>query len=309
MSNVLLPNLQKIGTSNSTFLSTLDFSKYLDFIINSVSLDNICSNNSYYIEDYFLEINFSNLMYTIPNKLIDNILKCQKNINIKYFIIPIALIFEFNKPGHSNIIIIDNENKTIEFFEPHGISFKQSLYDTETHIKNVLEIIFPKQTKEYNFINAHNDCPIGIQSKQNMITQDGHCLAWSLLFAHIRMLNLHLITEEISEYFLKHFNSYELDLYIRRYINFIEHSNRFITHKYTQTLKYTITNFSDQEIISIKSELIKLIREYKDMTHKDDKTEIFNKIVSFSKFDFFYNIFFITMNYNKNINNKRQRIN
>jgi hypothetical protein len=119
-SNVVLPNLRQIGPSKSRFLSTQHFSKYLDVIIDSLSSSSVCSNNSYYIDDYFVEIDFAELFYKIPSKLMDNLVNCkEKNINL--YVIPIGLNFEFNKPGHANIIIIDNETKLVEFFEPHGI--------------------------------------------------------------------------------------------------------------------------------------------------------------------------------------------
>ncbi len=85
------------------------------------------------------------------------------------------------------------------------------------HIKTLVSRLFQFWSQLHKYKNVQNNCPmgLGLQSKQNIINpQSGHCLAWSLLFIHVRILNLFLHPDDVINYFTQKFTAVELDRYI-----------------------------------------------------------------------------------------------
>ena len=93
---------------------------------------------------------------------------------------------------HANILLIDNERKIIEFFEPHGYKKEFSTPSdpvTQYHKKyKALKDYWKKITPKYEFINASD-----VLGKRNFQTKydsgSGYCTVWSGIFAHYRLLN------------------------------------------------------------------------------------------------------------------------
>jgi hypothetical protein len=305
--NILLPNLHQVEQSSSLFLTENIFSNYLDKILFESSKyynNKICTINSIFYTDYFITINFTNLLYKIPSVFANKIENCKLDPNIRYYIIP--LIIEFtHKSAHSNLIIIDEYFKTIEFFEPHGTSYiNEQPYDIEQHIKNILNQLFPLQTQYYRYINVHSNCPIGLQLLQNISSPEtGHCLAWSLLFINIRLLNIFLHPQNIIKYFNKHFNVTELDIYMKRYISLLELSQVLIPPKTIHQFKYRLT-LSNTEKNNITNEIISLSNQYltelNNNKNKNVLDKLFEKLMSYHKFPEFNNIFFSVINSSNN---------
>jgi hypothetical protein len=297
--NILLPNLHQVEQSSSLFLPEDIFSNYLDKILFESSKyynNKICNINSIFYTDYFITIDFTDLLYKIPSVFINTLETCKLDSNIRYYIIPLRIEFTY-KSAHSNLIIIDKYYKTIEFFEPHGTSFiGQQPYNIEEHIKNLLIQLFPLQTQYYRYINVHSNCPIGLQSLQNIISsKSGHCLAWSLLFINIRLLNIFLHPQNIIQYFNKHFKITELDIYIKRYISLLELSQVLIPAKTIPKFKYKLT-LSNTEKNNITNEIISLSNQYltelNNNKNKNVLDKLFEKLMSYHKFPDFSNIFF-----------------
>jgi len=95
-------------------------------------------------------------------------------------------------PRHANILLIDNERKVIEFFEPHGYKKDFSTPSdpvTQYHKKDkALRDFWKKIIPKYEFINASDILgKRGYQTKYDRGT--GYCTVWSTLFAHYRLLN------------------------------------------------------------------------------------------------------------------------
>ena len=190
--NIILPNLRFAKPSESIYLTEDIFSKYLDKIIFdafNLGSNTVCLFESVFITDYFITIDFIDFIYKIPNILISSLERCKQNPNIRFFIIPLRINFNY-KDAHSNVIIIDNMEKTIEYFEPHGAIFGgfSVPYDIQRHIKILMTRLFPIRTQSYKFKNVQNSCLNGLQSIQNITNPtSGHCLAWSLLFINVRI--------------------------------------------------------------------------------------------------------------------------
>lgn len=304
--NMILPNLKLVKPSESIYLREDIFSKYLDKIIVEAFQhygDTICMLKSVFYTDYFITIDFVDFLYKIPNILLTSINNCKNNPSIRFYVIPIRLNLTY-KDAHSNVVIVDNLYKTIEFFEPHGSVFRgfhvPKPYNIENHIKILLSRLFPIRSKLYTYKNVQSSCPIGLQGQQSLINpESGHCLAWSLLFVNTRIHNMFLSPEYIINYFNTNFNPSDLDLYMKRYISLLEQTTYNVNTKTLPNFKYQL-NLSPDEKIHISNRIQSLTQQYLlELTHEKDKSiinKIFEELISYHKFQYFNDIFFKTVN-------------
>lgn len=306
--NVILPNLKLMKPSQSLFLREDIFSKFLDKIIYDAFQNpktQTCPIKSVFYTDYFITIDFVDFIYKIPNILLSSITKCKSNPNIRFYVIPIRLNLTY-KSAHSNVIIIDNSEGTIEFFEPHGSMFQgfsvPKPYHIENHIKTLVSRLFPLRSQIYKYKNVQNNCPmgLGLQSKQNIINpQSGHCLAWSLLFIHVRILNLFLHPDDVINYFTTKFTAVDLDRYMRRYIALLENTTLYSQSKTLPSFKYHLF-LSQEERYNISNRITSLTEQYllesSTAKNKEVINKIFEELISYHKFPRFNDIFFSTVN-------------
>jgi hypothetical protein len=148
---------------------------------------------------------------------------------------------------HSNVIIIDNNNKTIERFEPYG----EMIFTNSVDINNMIQtqIAIPLGYK-FVFIQPYP----GFQSRsdefakynQNYGDPAGFCLAWSFVYIDIKMelfknkININTI-DFINWYII---NKFSLDFNINpninktnKYILFIRFYARYLDLKKNELLK------------------------------------------------------------------------
>lgn len=304
--NIILPNLKQLSPSTSIFLREDIFSKYLDKIILDAFQhygNQICLFKSVFYTDYFITIDFVDFIYKIPNILLSTIKKCTLDPSVRFYVVPLRLNLTY-KDAHSNVVIVDNLYKTIEFFEPHGTTFMGSSipkpYNIENHVKILLSRLFPIRAQYYSYKNVQNNCPIGLQSQQNIINpESGHCLAWSLLFIHVRINNLFLSPDYIIKYFNTYFTPIDLDAYMKRYIGLLETTTYNVHTKTLPNFKYNL-NLSTQEKIHITERITSLTQQYLlELNSNKDKimlNKIFEELISYHKFPNFNEIFFKTVN-------------
>jgi hypothetical protein len=320
---IILPNLQLAAESDSTHLTTEIFLRYFDQIILNAFNSNtntVCYFKSSFISDYFITINFTNLKYEIPNALLTTLRNCKST---RFYIIPIALMFDYTNVGHANVVIIDSQFGTIEFFEPHGAQFSGDNipYNIENHIKNLIHILFPAN-QGYTYKNVQSHCPMGLQTKQEIVNPDaGHCLAWSLLFIHVRLLNLIRSTDDIMLYFHNNFLPGDLNTYIKRYVGFLEAFSQISTVVLPQELKqipylkYKL-HLSNTETKNIEDTIKQLINNYIleiNSTKPDNNkiTNIFEQLIAYHRYPNFNTLFmtiFSNIKHTNKTKHKRQRI-
>ena len=219
---------RSVTNFNLMMLGLLMFIKHK---LKQQQTDNICfinlqDNNA--IMGYRIESD--KLIATGP--LAYAIKSCLENINIRFIWIGLS-IFDFRDySGHANILIIDKNNKTLERFEPNGSYFvkkrisEQEKMDNQimVFIKKVLEIsnIDTVNKADWKYFKPTNFCPqLGWHSQQALqmrnadtiskeLSQfidntgnpdtEGYCIAWSLYYVYLRLLNQHLTrTEVLSE--------------------------------------------------------------------------------------------------------------
>jgi hypothetical protein len=109
----------------------------------------------------------------------------------------------YGQPGHSNVLIFDTVNKTIERFDPHGSSNYSITYLSkdikhknlkvvpifdQEKIDDFLQLEFKKLLPTYKYKDITFSCPyLGPQIKTDVRT--GYCMTWSIMYTFLRLLN------------------------------------------------------------------------------------------------------------------------
>jgi len=257
---MLIPEVTE-SESDSDVLKLDLFTKYLNYIESKQKMKS-CYANSHLLYEH-LEINFKQLKYRIPYDYSKKLKECmggnspkrlnEKNDNnnhvvlgrnpVKYIIIPISLIYK--DYAHYNIVIINKEKETFEYFEPAGFieTHQMPYFEVQSHIYGIINHLL-KGVTHYRFVNAHINCPRGLQTRQmdtinesfngqygplyknnKMYSNNyGLCVAWCLLIIHIRILNPDSEINEIIDNLVNKYSSKELNSYIKSYVYMIENS-------------------------------------------------------------------------------------
>jgi len=238
---MLIPEVTE-NESDSDVLKLDLFTKYLNYIEGKQKIKS-CYANSHLLYEH-LEINFKELKYRIPYDYSKKLRECLSSKKIEYIIIPISLIYK--DYAHYNIVIINKEKQTFEYFEPAGLLETHQLpyFEVQSHIYGIINHLLCNQVKKYKFINAHISCPRGLQTRQmdtinesfngkygplykndKMYSNNyGLCVAWCLLIIHIRILNPDSEINEIIDNLVNKYSSKELNSYIKSYVYMIENS-------------------------------------------------------------------------------------
>lgn len=168
--------------------------------------------------------NLSNILFNVKLICIDNkmtpIYIGDLKRNKKQFAIVIINVVT-NEGNHANIAIINNHNKTIEFFEPHGhrknknsgISNFKGLYLRKII---VLKELFNELIPGYVFINSIDHCrKTSFQSKIDPDENTGFCITWCILFIHYRCLNPDILLSKLIIYLSRVITTTKLLKYAR----------------------------------------------------------------------------------------------
>ena len=145
--------------------------------------------------------------------------KLKNKKDVKYIVVTFNVqLITFS---HANIILIDNENKNVEFFEPHGYKddnstlegVKGAYFQKAKYLKKFMNKILPN----YDFKNVSEMFKQeGFQMKYD--ARHGYCVTWSILYIHYRLLNPDIKQEIIVEYIYYYITKNKL----LRYAKFIE---------------------------------------------------------------------------------------
>jgi len=324
---IVLPKLDNLKLSNINVLDDTTFSECLDlllfnFNILSQSGGKVCTMFFNKIEEFFIHLNLITFQIDISHDIMIQIQNCINNNPSGIIILPVRLDFlniqqEYNldlskedvnqnvHTAHSNLIIIDNTWKTIEFYEPHGITLGHAYSDfiqIPQILENFLKTSF-SSIDNYSFVNVSNSCPIGAQTIQGIYNASaGHCLAWSLYFIMVRILNFNFvpigknISQTINEIITKE-TPQQIDSTIKRFLTYIQTlgvlPSRVMMHINKYNLQYFIENKSQ-----IETRLRNLIRLYfmNAIFYKRDFKLIFEEIISYKALPNYYEIFIDELN-------------
>jgi hypothetical protein len=235
----------------------------------------------------------------------------------------IEIFNEFDKSNyhqyHSNLLIIDNVNKRIEYFEPHGLisdHLSAKLINLQSIIFSLTIEFFPF-TKTFDFRNASTTCLYGVQNLQGSVDKTaGHCLAWSLFFIWVRLINFTVKTqtsESISEFlhrFLtKKYKPLELDTMIKRYITFVNQLPA-TSKSYTKNYHIDMTSYIDIiDKINIEDRCATLANVYfeKLLSYSfKDIGQLFEELSSYRRLPSFHTI--MNQSLNKVIEQKNNEV-
>jgi hypothetical protein len=235
---IAIPKLDSYKESDKLVLDEQVFVSFLHNILSHYStIFNFCFPFSdTYIMDHFITITIPTMSIELDNGIISTINKACLNKSL--VILPIKLITFREKDeengnlfdGHSNVVIIDNDRQTIEYFEPHGIQYLNTISEV-VDIPNLVTIFIKSTlpfTKSYVTVNSAISCMLGVQSLQGMVNiKSGHCLAWSLYFITLRILNQsnilnnETVSEYLNRYLTSQFSPTELDSIVRKFISLL----------------------------------------------------------------------------------------
>lgn len=334
---IVLPKLQNYPLSNRMFLDESRFSDYLDtllFNINVTSGDSrrVCHIIVSNIQEYFLQLNLLDNTIKISSSLMLQIMDCLNPVHTNYtrlIVIPIKLIFSNSKfiyptdletqeldtsslyTAHSNVIIIDNISRTIEFYEPHGIAL-QHPYGTFNNISDILQnyIQHTFNLYTYTFVNAASICPLGAQNLQSIVNNgSGHCLAWSLYFIFLRILNVNYkpvtfktTLQTLHEYVTTHYTPIQLDIIIRQFMAFIDSLDLTQTKLLDNYMIERASNYI-LDTSTVERRLRELLRIYLQNAYlyQLEFPRIFEEIVSYKYLPNFSEIFITEMNNASNV--------
>lgn len=293
-------------------LDSETFTKYLDLLFQKEYKDiSVCSTNLVALNEYFIEVNISEGTYKISNYLLTLYQQCQIR-NVRFFILPIYLIFPqmydgtensiLQVTGHSNAVLIDTKLKIIEWFEPHGEVYKGHLFllfDTEKIIRYILNKIIPGMESVYQFKNVLESCNYLAPQKGD---KDTYCLGWSLLFVELKLLNPTLSTDVIFKEFNELINTDESKLnYIKRYIIYVEDNVKQSISKLHSLYKKDMIFNLDDVIINkdlLNQRILFLLQLYKDEINPILRLGIFYELMGYSKYSMFHEILFLFLNQN-----------
>jgi hypothetical protein len=137
-------------------------------------------------------------------------------------------VVEYHDSQHANILIIDRKRKTIEIFEPHGVStmFENRMYNAIEKMDKVWHAFGPKT---FTVTTSEAMCPAIKFNTNNgpqaaSIDDNGSCTLWSLWFLHVRLQNPHMSGKEAQEHALESIlskanNKEEVSIALKRFIS------------------------------------------------------------------------------------------
>ena len=160
--------------------------------------------------------------------------------------IPICIIFDGkNNQGHFNVLIINNNIKTISLYEPFGGGGLPK--DKEIQFKKALKYI--KENVLYDYVDYkfigefRND---GVQYRNDIYTRkkynvpDRYCVAWCAYICLFKLYNMHLKTKlsfaTILNFIYTNLDDPQLNDFIRRFVSMIKKS----TDNYTSDVFSTV---------------------------------------------------------------------
>ena len=210
--DVPLSTKRSLGTRATKGKIEFHYQKYTNMnnFFNLISLKNLSR------DFFYLDLICLNDGITLVNKT-------DIKVGKKQFIMFIINVTT-NQGNHANIGLVNNHNKTIEYFEPHGYrknknskigDFKGIYLKKLAFLKGIFKNILP----EYTFVNVvDHKRTTSFQTKIDPDDNTGFCVTWCILYAHYRCLNPNLLLIRL----LNHLEETITTTKLLRYAKYIE---------------------------------------------------------------------------------------
>tara|TARA_B100000902_G_C27146093_1_gene831186 strand:+ start:172 stop:999 length:828 start_codon:yes stop_codon:yes gene_type:complete len=144
------------------------------------------------------------------------------NLGKKFSIIIVNLKTE--EGNHANIILVNNNNNTIEYYEPHGyrrnkqseIAGNKGIYNKKVKVlKGIFSILLPS----HSFIDVVSmNKKTSFQTELDPDEHSGFCVIWCILFIHYRLLNPDILLSKL----IKHINKIMSTTKLLKYAKHVE---------------------------------------------------------------------------------------
>ena len=177
--------------------------------------------NAIYAYIDFLEPEKSSLK--TPKNLVQAVESCYLG-STRFGLIGLLIQYRGEPFGHMNMLLLDYATNTIERFEPNG--------ETRVAETKILNTLLRNLTER---VNASNNL-LKFKYRENSITRlgpnlqqlpgthpnfIGYCVGWSILYAHVRMMNPQASSNEVIDSFLR-MPPEELRDYVQRFHTYYE---------------------------------------------------------------------------------------
>ena len=199
----------------------------------------------------------------IITQLKNDIQNCNKQFIVAY------LSLSLPGSGHANALIIDNYNKTIERFEPHGISENKKTYKLGNLIDNFFKTYFNK----YKYFSPLDFCPYygpqslhGISDKRS---EHGFCVGWSWWYVLHRISYPDVDRKELLDILLTKLYSKNFTMYIYSigsFLNQIEWSTATDCDKIMHVLEWLKNAIDNNDDVTISLLTNRILEEGTDLS-------------------------------------------
>ena len=170
------------------------------------------------------DLNYSNLILSLKSDkgkvFVENLPSFK--IDKKFNILIINLITE--EGNHANIVLVNNKNNTIEYFEPHGyrrnknseIAGNKGIYNKKIKLlKNLFSDLMPT----HSFIDVVSmNKKTSFQTELDPDEHTGFCVIWCILFVHYRLLNHDILLSRL----IKHIDKIMTTTKLLKYSRYVE---------------------------------------------------------------------------------------
>lgn len=168
-----------------------------------------------------------------------------------------------NTQHHANLLIVNNEHKTIYRFEPHG--GKPTYYSYFTNFEEIINKLLissynytiparesePKEIVGYTIFHPMRTCPV-IGQQRRFDLYDGACFFHTLYFECLLIMNPDVLIHKPGDIDFKYIHRYLSDNYITKFTNF------YFTLYYLISIIYHPDYYSEKiyEIIPLNKRFI-----------------------------------------------------
>ena len=210
--DVPLSTKRSLGTRATKGKIEFHYQKYTNMnnFFNLISLKNLSR------DFFYLDLICLNDGITLVNKT-------DIKVGKKQFIMFIINVTT-NQGNHANIGLVNNHNKTIEYFEPHGYrknknskigDFKGIYLKKLKVLKHHFKDILPK----YSLIDVvSHKRKTSFQTDLDPDDNTGFCITWCILFVHYRCLNNKILLSKLVDHLVKNITTTKL----LKYAKFVE---------------------------------------------------------------------------------------
>ncbi|NDD53115.1 hypothetical protein EBZ39_04410 [bacterium] len=302
---VRIPFVQNLRPTSLKFLTEDIFVTYLDVLFKKKISKHVCSRKLIASNEYFVKLDIPSLIVNVSKTLMSRFNECALDDSKKYFIVPLHIRFpsyytvsdrvsDTQTIGHANTVLVDRTRKEIELFEPHGQFFKGHpvSLDTQAMIKEIVTRVLPF-TQDYVFKNVFSTCESLAPQKDDL-----YCLAWTLLYIELRLLNGNLDSSTVFGGFHEYFNTQSQKLnYIKRYITFVKGQiEKYPSREHNMYPDYDFPiSHLDTFVVNpadFKVRLIGLMYLYSSSQDTLQRQQILNELLSYRKHSRFDDTFF-----------------